>query len=289
LIRVYYHRFVGIVLVAGVAWLVFRLINRWGERARLKALTGSGYRNGSIVLLGQRVLNVLVIVVAVLVSLSILGFDISTVVAGLGIGSIAIAFAAQKTLENLFGGMSILGDQVIRVGDFCRIGDYEGTVEDISLRSTRLRTPSRTELSVPNGQLANMNVENLSRRDKRLFETTIHLRQDTSPEQLRSLIAEMRTLLDRHPKVDPNVARVRLVGFGDDSVDVELHCLILTTALDEYFAIREELLLRIMNLIADTGTGFAIPGRAIHLPADQDINHQRTTSAGETTILRHGT
>ena len=281
LIRVYYQKLTVIILVAGLAWLVFRLINRWGERARLKALGGSGYRSGSIVLLGQRFLKVLVVVVAVLIMLSIFGLDMTTAVAGLGIGSIAIAFAAQKTLENLIGGISIIGDQVIRVGETCRIGEKVGTVEDISLRSTRIRTLDRTELSVPNGQLANMNVENLSRSDTSLFRATIGLRHETSPDQLRSLLKEIPALLRQHPKVDPDVARVRFVGFGESSLDVEIHCHILTGALDEFLAIREDLLLRIMDLVAGAGAGFAIPSRTLYVTQDQDLDHERTAAAGK--------
>jgi MscS family membrane protein len=257
LFREYYRRFAGVLLAAGAAWLVFRLIDRWGERARLKALKGSGYKSGSVVLLGQKILKAAVVVAAALVILSIFGFDMTTAVAGLGIGSIALAFAAQKTLENLFGGMSILGDQVIRVGETCVIGDKEGTVEDISLRSTRLRTLNRTELSVPNGQLANMNVENLSRRDSFLFQATIRLRHETSPEQLRSVLKEIQDLLRNHPKVDPSVARVRFVGIGEVGLEIEIHCQVRTSVLDEFLVVREDLLLRMMDLVAAAGTGFA--------------------------------
>ena len=287
LIRVYYQRLAGIILVAGLAWLVFRIINRWGERARLKALAGSGYSSDSIVLLGQRILKVLVVIVAGLVMLSIFGFDITTAVAGLGIGSLAIAFAAQKTLENLIGGISILGDQVIRVGELCRIGDKVGTVEDISLRSTRIRTLERTELSVPNGQLANMNLENLSRSDTSLFRTTIGLRHETSPDQLRSLLKEMPALLRQHPKVDPDVARVRFIGFGESSLDIQVHCHILTGNIAEFLAIREELLLQIMDLVAGAGVEFAVPARTLYVAQDQDLDHQRTSAPETATRLRH--
>ncbi len=281
LIRVYYQRLTGITLVAGTAWLVLRLVNRWGERARVKALAGSGFRSGSIVLLGQRFVKVLVVIVAVLVMISILGFDMATAVAGLGIGSIAIAFAAQKTLENLFGGVSIIGDEVIRVGEVCRIGDKVGTVEDISLRSTRIRTLERTELSVPNGQLANMNLENLSRSDTSLFRTTIGLRHETSPDQLRSLLKEIPALLRHHPKVNPDVARVRFIGFGESSLDIQVHCLILTGDIAEFLAIREELLLRIMDLVAGAGAAFAVPARTLYVARDQELDHQRTAAAGK--------
>jgi MscS family membrane protein len=258
LIRVYFQRFTGLVLVAGLAWLLFRLINLWGERARARALEDSGYSSGSLFLLGQRVLKVLVVVVAVLTMLSLFGFDMTTVLAGLGIGSIAVAFAAQKTLENLIGGISILGDEVISVGESCIIAGKEGVVEDISLRSTRLRMVDRTVLSVPNGQLANMNIENISRRDKRLFQARIGLRYETSPDQLRALLTEIRTLLLNHPKVDRQVARARFVAVAESSLDIDVTALILTRDPNEFLAIREELLLGIVELTGAAGAEFAV-------------------------------
>src|SRR5262249_46453483 len=144
---------------------------------------------GSLMLLGERLLRVMIISVALLAMLSVIGFNLTTVLAGLGIGGLAIAFAAQKTLENLFGGVSVLADEVIRVGDTCRFGDRTGTIEDISLRSTRIRTADRTEISIPNGALATMNVENLTRRDKLLFNPTLSIRYETTPDQLRYLLA----------------------------------------------------------------------------------------------------
>ncbi len=275
LFREYYGRFAGVAVAAGLAWLIYRLINRWAERARASALAGSGYRSGSIILLGQRILNLVVVIAAVLVMLSILGFNMTTAVAGLGIGSIIVAFAAQKTLENLLGGISILGDQVIRVGERCRIGDEVGTVEDISLRSTRIRTINSTELSVPNGKLANMNIENLSRYDKSSFRTSMGLQRGTSPDQLRSLLGKIRALLLEHQKVDPDFIRVHLTGFGESSLDIEIYCHILTGELKEFLAIREELLLRIMDLVAEAGTQLAVPSRTLHLAQDEALGDKR--------------
>jgi MscS family membrane protein len=274
LFRDYYRRFAGLALALGLVWLVIRLINRWAEQARLKALEGSGYQSAAIVLLGQRILKVVAVIVAVLATLSILGVDITAVMAGLGIGSIAIAFAAQKTLENLLGGVSILGDQVIRVGEACRIGDYIGTVEDISLRSTRIRTLAGSELSVPNGQLANMNVENLSRRNARWFDAKFGLHTETTPQQLRSLLDRMRALLREHPKVDPNAARVRFVGFGENSLDVAIDCYVRTADLHEFFAVREELYLGIMDLMIQTGTRLADPARIVHRPPESSLEER---------------
>jgi MscS family membrane protein len=279
LIRVYYRRITGLLLVAGVTWLLVRVINRWSERARLQSLAGSGFRNGSLIVLGQRIFNVFVVIVSALIMLAILGFNITAAVAGLGIGSIAIAFAAQKTLENLLGGISILGDQVIRVGEVCRIGEHMGTVEDISLRSTRIRTSAGTELSVPNGQLANMSIENVTRRQKTLFAARIGLRSETSAEQMRSVLEQIRALLLRHPKVDPKVARVHFIEFGESSLDIEIHCLILTGSREEFLAIREELLLRIMEVVAGAGAEFATPERRLEITEAQQPDQQRAAAA----------
>lgn len=274
LFRLYYQRTSNIILVAGIAWLAFRIVSRWGEHARTRALSSSKDRSGSIILLGQRILNVVVVIIAGLSILSILGFDLTTAIAGLGIGSIALAFAAQKTLENLLGGVSIIGDEVVRVGEVCRIDDHIGTVEDISLRSTRIRTLQRTELSVPNGQLANMNLENLSRRDKFLFDIKIGLRQETSSAQLRSFLKEARTLLLADARVGRDKCRVRFVGIGESSFDLEISCYILTGDLGEFFSIREDLLLHILDLMTAKGMWLASPVRILHLTRDQNVDDQ---------------
>ena len=279
LYRVYYHQAAGIILVAALGWLVFRWINRWAERERLRAMLGTGLRQGSLILLGQRMFKVLVAIVVGLTILRILNFDMTTAVAGLGITSIAIAFAAQKSLENLFGGIMVLSDEVIRVGETCRLGDKVGTVEDISLRSTRIRTPDRVELSVPNGVLANMNVENLSRRDKNLFQTKIGLRYETTPDQIRSILDSISRLLAEHPKVDPTVRRVRFIGFGESSLDLEIFCLILTRDWNEFMEIREGLLLKIMDLVTDNGSSLAFPSRTLYLAQDAGIGEEQAKAA----------
>ena len=164
--RLYYSRIIGVLVSIGFFWFLLRVTSLTMQRLRAHAISSGRLGTGTLIVLGERLLTALVVVICVLAVLGILGFNLTTVLAGLGIGGIAIAFAAQKTLENLFGGISVLADEVIRVGDYCRFGDRTGTVEDISLRSTRVRTDARTELSIPNGALATMNIENFTRRDK---------------------------------------------------------------------------------------------------------------------------
>jgi MscS family membrane protein len=160
----------------------------------------------------------------------------------------------------------------------CRFGDRVGTVEDISLRSTRIRTPERTELSIPNGSLATMNVENLSRRDKILFNTKLGLRYETSPDQLRYVLAEIRRLLYEHPKVETDGARIRLIGYDNSSLTLEVFCYILTRDGAEFLAIQEDLLLRIMDIVAASGTSFSFPSRTLYLGRDSGPDKEKAAA-----------
>src|ERR1700684_1750847 len=200
-------------------------------------------------LLGERILKAVVFVIAVFLVLSDLGFNRTTALAGRGIGGLAVGCGAQKTIENLFGGVSVLGDEVIRVGDVCRFGDRTGTVEDIGLRSTRVRTEERTLLAIPNGTVATINVENLSRRDKILFKTVLGLHTDTSQDHLRAVLSEIRRVLSEHPKIETKKMRVRLTELTSSALNVELFCYVMTRDYNEFAAVREELLLNIMNLV----------------------------------------
>ena len=277
--RHYFLIIVSIVLIVGFTWLLLRLSARLMQRLRDSSYSSRRRGAVSILLLGERILKALIVVFAVFAILTSLGFNMTTALAGVGIGGIAIAFAAQKTLENLFGGISVLSDEVIRVGDQCQFGDRVGRIEDISLRSTRIRTVERTELSIPNGALATMNVENLSRRDKTLFKTKFGLRCETSADQLRYVLAEIRRLLYEHPKVESQDARVRFVEFQDSALGIELFSYILTPDAAEFNAIREDVLFRIMQIVEQAGSGFAFPSQTVYMTRDAGLDHQKTEAA----------
>jgi MscS family membrane protein len=264
--RIYYFRITGVVMVIGFFWLLLRATGVTMQRLRAHAISAGRIGTSSLLVLGERLLKVVIVAAAILSVLSAFGFNLTTVLAGLGIGGIAIAFAAQKTLENLFGGVSVLADEVIRVGDFCRFGDRVGTVEDISLRSTRVRTLDRSELSIPNGSVATMNVENFTRRDKIWFNPTFSVRYDTSPDQLRYLLAEVRRMLYEHPKVENDSARIRLAGFDTNGLSLEIFSYVLTQDFTEFTAIREDLLLRITEIVGNAGSAFAVAANTASQP-----------------------
>jgi MscS family membrane protein len=190
------------------------------------------------------------------------GYNSTTILAGLGVGGLAIALAAQQTIENLFGGVAVIGDRPVAVGDVCRFGDRVGTVEDIGLRSTRIRALDRTLVSVPNAQFSSMTLENFSKRDKMLFHFTLNLRRDTTPGQVRALLESITETLKEHPSVESGRLPVRFVGVRTYSLDLEVFAYILTQAGDEFLQIQQELLLWILDAVEAAGTALAFPTQA---------------------------
>jgi MscS family membrane protein len=267
--------------VIGATWLCVRVIDFvFKLKQRQLAITSS--EKISMVQLGRKLSKIMAVIVGTLVILYIAGVNIAAALTGLGIGGIAIAFAAQKTLENLFGGIMIISDQPIRVGDFCRAGDYIGTVENIGLRSTRIRTLQRTVVSVPNGQLALMSLENFTMRDKIWFHHTLQLRYETTADQLRYILAEIRKMLYEHSKVESPSARIRFIGFGNSSLDLEVFAYVLETEYKPFLHIQEDLLLRIMDIIEASGSGFAFPSQTTYLAGDIGLDAAKSRKAIDT-------
>ena len=194
--RLFIERALGLIFFLAVAWagavVVDLIAERWHSRLdpRVQAVSYS------VLPLGRQVLKLSLFLIAILSVLSAWGYNTSTILAGLGVGGLAVALAAQKTIENLFGGISVIGDRPVLVGDVCRFGDRTGTVMHIGLRSTRIRTPDRTIISVPNGQFSSMALENISGRDKIWFHPTLNLRRDTTSDQLLQVLSSFREILD---------------------------------------------------------------------------------------------
>ena len=279
LLRHYYFQITSIALILSATWIFWRGV-RWSlNRVRLRALAHGHAGTGSLMLLGERILKAVIFAAGVLAVLGNLGFNMSTALAGLGIGGLAIGFGAQKTIENLFGGVSVLGDEVFRVGDLCRFGDRTGVVEDIGLRSTRIRTEERTLLAIPNGTVATINLENLSRRDKILLKTNLSLRSETKADHLRFILSEVRRLLYSHPKVEGKTVRVRLTDIAGAAPNVEILSYILTQDFNEFAAVREDLLLRIMDVVDNSGSGLALPAQTLYLGRDSGLAKDKAETA----------
>lgn len=267
------------VAILAVAWLAVRVIDVFAGLVA-DGLTARGRMTAiGMVPVGRKAAKVVVAGFAVIAILQNVGFNVTGILAGLGIGGLAVALAGQKTIENLFGGVTLVLDQPVRVGDFCRFGDKLGTVEEIGLRSTRVRTLDRTVVAVPNAEFSALQLENFARRDRIWLHTTVGLRYETTPDQLRYVLVEIRSMLYAHPRVDPDPARIRFVGFGAYSLDCEIFAYVLTADYGEFLAIREDIFLRIMDIVAASGTGFAFPSQTAYLGRDSGLDEARSRAA----------
>ena len=185
-------------------------------------------------------------------------------------------------------GVVLVWDKPIRLGDVCKAGEYTGTVEHVGIRSTQIRTPSRTVVSIPNGLLSSISVENLTLRDRILFKHTLNLRYETTADQLRYVLAQIRELLYQHPRVDSTTARIRFVGFGQSSMDLEIFAYVLETEYEAFLAVQEDLLLRIMDLVESSGSGFAFPSQTVYMRKDGGLDAEKGRAAAETVRTLEG-
>ncbi len=242
-------------LARSVDVTVAHLVTTWGStRPSSKALLP----------LGGRITKVAVVAVGAVTIVSSLGYPVASILAGLGIGGLAVALAAQKTFENLLGAFAIGIDQPFREGDFVHIDDFVGTIESIGLRSTRIRTLDRTLIAIPNGQLAEKRLESFAERDRiRLF-VTLGVLYETSATQMRGILADIIATLRANPKVWPDAVIARFAGFGASSLDVEVMCWFNTTDYDEFCALRTATFLQFMEVVEKHGSGFAFPTRTLH-------------------------
>jgi MscS family membrane protein len=206
-----------------------------------------------------------------LVILRNLGVNLTPALAGLGVGGIAVALAAQKTLENVIAGASLIFDGAVNEGDFLKAGDTLGEVEHVGLRSTRIRTLDRTVVSVPNSQIASMSLETqtLSARDQFWFHPVIGLRYETSPEQLREVLDGIRRLLADHPLADQASIRVRFIRLGAFSLDVDVFAYLRARDWNHFLEIQEQLLFGAMHIVREAGTEVALPSQNLYMRGTQ--------------------
>ncbi|RCS25629.1 mechanosensitive ion channel family protein [Phyllobacterium salinisoli] len=266
-------------MLIGTVPILWHLIGNMAESYRTRWEI-PGYHETLISLL-TGVARVAVIITAFLLLAKVFAIPYEHVLAGLGIGGLAVALAAQPTLQNFLSGLTLYADRPVSVGDFCKFDDTFGTVEHIGMRSTRVRSLDRTVISVPNSEFSDMKIENYARRDRIRFKTTLQLRYETTADQLRYVLAQLRQLLIAHPRVveDPHI---RFVGFGEYSLDVEIIAYIRTAEHAEFLAIREDILMHIMKIMDDAGAQFAFPSSVEYAADDTPIDREKQAAAEKT-------
>jgi MscS family membrane protein len=248
------------------------LVNHWEKTKDVQGMR-------SIVPVAESILKIFVVGMALVVILSEFGYPAASLITGLGVGGIALALAAQKTVENLFGSVSIGLDKPFRVGDFVKIEDFVGTVELIGLRSTRIRTLDRTLITIPNGRLADMRVESFAPRDRIRLTFKLGLVYETTAAQMREVLEGIERALREHPKIWGESLTVRFESFGDSSLNIQIMAWFTTSDFDEFQLIRQEILLQFMDVVERAGTGFAFPTRTVHVAGDERLPPVRVETA----------
>jgi MscS family membrane protein len=269
--------------IAGI-WFIWLTARRIAEI--VSPQIGAAGRDVNLMRIVIQSVGLVAMVVVVFRVANNLGLPVYGLVAGAGVGGLGIALAARSSLENFLGTVNLYGDRPVRVGEFCRYGEDPssgwlriGTIEEIGLRSTRIRGIDRTVTTIPNAEFSNMQIVNLSKRERILFNTTLGLRYETTPDQLRLVLAKLREMLIAHPRVTMAPARVRANGFGAYSLNVEIFAYVDTADWDDFLGVQEDLVFRIMDIVKDAGTAFAFPSRTLYNSRDSGPDSERQDAA----------
>jgi MscS family membrane protein len=259
------------LLIISVAWIAIGLIgfivSRLADRMKRNGQTDA------VVLLKPAAtsLKLIIILIALLTWFDNLGYELTALIAGLGVGGVAVALASQKSLENLIGSITIYAAQPVKVGDLCQFGTTVGKVEEIGLRSTQLRTLSRTVVHIPNALFSNNSIENLTQRDKIQYRCRLKLSYNVTPTQIRAVLARIRDLITQDEHIDSGDSRVRFVEFGEYAQELELYIFITTTNFTQYLEYREDINLAIVDIIDQEGVKLIVPVNTVQLERTLDI------------------
>ena len=249
----------------GIMWSAAAVIDVVVTRLQAAEWAKKQPASRSLLLLGGRVLKVLLLIIASITLLSSFGLPVGSLIAGVGIGGIALAFGAQKTVENLFGAFALGIDQPLREGDFVNIDNTMGTVESIGLRSTRIRTLDRTIVSIPNGRLADSKIETFGERDRIRLHALLTLVYATTAVQLRDVIANLERVLREHPDTYKEEIVVRFRQLGASSLDIEVMTWFNGTDFAKFRDWRQEMLIAFIEVVERAGTAFAFPTQTLHV------------------------
>lgn len=276
----------SVIVIAMMAWAVFLLCKAIAETIIARPRMQEQSSETALLRIGARIVGYLLVAWIVIDGLRTLGADLIPLLAGLGVGGLALALAAQSTIANFIGGLILFVNKPVRVGEFCRYGTDPspgwlriGTIEEINWLSTRIRGIDRTITTIPNAEFSKMHIVNLTVRDRRLLKTTLQLRYETTPEQLRYLLTRLRELLLGHPMVDHDPARVRFVGFGTCSLDVDIFAYLRCIEQNDFLAIQEDLFLRMADIVQEAGTSFAFPSQTTYFARDTGLDVERRGEA----------
>jgi MscS family membrane protein len=254
----------GTLMIIAIIWFLIGIVDLVLSRVA-ESMKKRGQAEATVLLRPARtVIRITLLLTGLITWLDNLGYEVTTLIAGLGVGGVAVAFAAQRTLENVIGSITIYSSQPVHVGDFCKFGDKLGVVEEIGLRATQLRTLERTIVHIPNAKFSTDMIENLTQRDKILYRTRLRLSLQTTSSQMQEVLQGIRKLIEQHEMIDEETSRVRFLEFGEYAQEIELYVYIKTKDFVEYLEYREDINLRIKDIIEASGTDLVVPANTTY-------------------------
>ena len=248
-----------------ITWALFKLIDAVSVLVLERSDRTGQLVDNAVVPTLRKAFKVFLGVLVFVVVVQNLGYSVSGLLGALGVGGLAVALAAKETLANLFGGITILVDRPFRPGDWITFGTADGVVEEIGLRSTRIRTFAKTLISVPNSTLATATVENHSLMPKRRISMTVGITYQSKPDQVRAAVAQIEAYLRGSSDIDQDFLMVKFTAFNDSSLDILVYCFTVTTQWAEHLQVRQDVQLAIMDILAELDLEIAYPTRTLHL------------------------
>ena len=248
-----------------IAWILFLVVDFLysGSRVFLKKSHNQSFYN--FMNLSKKFVKIIIAVVSIIFFLDLWGYNVNGLIASLGLVGMAVALAAQDTTKNIFGALMIFADTPFKVGDWIQTPQAEGTIEEIGMRSTKVRTFEDSLVSVPNGVVANTPVTNWSAMTKRRIKMTLGLTYSTTPEQMTTILKEMRELLQNDPDIDQKTIFVNFTDYSSSSLDIFCYFFTKTTVWGEYLSVREKINLEFMRIVQSNGASFAFPSQSIYI------------------------
>ncbi|MEO0334879.1 MAG: mechanosensitive ion channel family protein, partial [Pseudomonadota bacterium] len=248
-----------------IVWGLYRLVDVVEAALDRWAASTENELDDHLMPLVSKTVRVITVVFGVLLVIQNLGFNVMSLLAGLGLGGLAFALAAKDTAANFFGSIMILIDQPFRIGDWIKTGSVEGTVEDIGFRSTRVRTFYNSLISVPNSSLVTTNIDNLGVRQYRRTVTSLGITYDTPTEKIEAFLEGIKNILFAHPKVRKDYFHVVFEGFGDSSLNIMVYFFLVVDDWSEELIVKQNVYLQIIDLAKELGVEFAFPTQTLHV------------------------
>jgi len=256
---------VQLLLTFNLAWFCYNMVSLLEHWLSHWAGRTESTLDDQLIPFIRKTLRVFIVFLAILFLIQNLGYSISGLLASLGLGGLAVALAAKDSLSNIFGSIMILLDRPFIIGDWIKAGNLEGTVEEIGFRSTRIRTFSKTLITIPNSVLMNMSIDNFSQMPKRRIKLTVGVTYDTTPAQMRQAVAAIKQMLQEHPAIHQEFFLVNFTDFGASSLDIMVYCFTTSTVWGEYLDAREDICLKIMEALAEIGLEIAFPSQTLYM------------------------